>query len=391
MDERRHWRRQILFGDVDAMYASSAVAANPALAGTVLAVGAAPPRGIITAASYAARRFGVTAAMPTAHALRLCPDLVVVPPDHNLYRRMHQRMRDTLQGLLPVVEWSSIDEFYAETTTLQLRHPDPEALARTVKQALLEATGLRCTVAVATGKTVAKIAADRHKPDGLAVIEPGTEAAFLAAQPVAALPGIGPKTAAILARAGLRVLGDLSDPRFEPDLRRVWGHRLRAIQALVQGYDPEPVVPDRPPKSIGHETTFEEDTADLTILEETVREFLGRLTPELRREGLAAGSFRVKLKDARFKITTRQRHFTGPLNRDAPMWREIRPAVAALIRPRTRYRLVGLSLGDLVAAAPGLFDSPRADDAAAVMDALNERFGAGAVHPGDVPPPRQRH
>jgi DNA polymerase-4 len=355
-DELKKWPRQILFGDVDAMYASSAIAADPGLAGKLVAVGSPPPRGIITAASYPARRYGVTAAMPTARALRLCPDLIVVPPDHDLYHRMHLRMGEALQRLLPAVEWSSIDEFYADTTVLQMRYPDPAALGRTIKEALFEATGLRCTVAVATGKTVAKVAADCHKPDGLAVIEPGTEAAFLATQPVKALPGIGPKTAAILDRLGIRLIRDLLDPQFESQLHRLWGHRFLALQVLARGYDTEPVVPDRTHKSVGHETTFDDDTDDLVKLEETVRGFLGRLTHDLRLEGLAAGSFRVKLKDRHFKVTTRQRHFPKPLNSDPPMWQEIQAALRSLARPRTQYRLVGLSLGDLAPASPTLFD-----------------------------------
>ena len=136
------WSRQIVFGDVDAMYASSAMVANPALVGKLVAVGSPFPRGIITSASYPARRFGVKAAMPTAHALRLCPDLVLVPLDRPLYQRMHERMRKVTDRLFPATEWTSIDEFYADTTDLQSLHPDPVALGRAVKDAILKATGL---------------------------------------------------------------------------------------------------------------------------------------------------------------------------------------------------------------------------------------------------------
>ena len=184
------WVRHIVFGDVDAMFASAAVVADPSLAGKPIAVGGPPPRGIIAAASYAVRPFGVHSAMPTARALQLCPDLILLPPDRPLYRRLHERMRGVTDRLFPVTEWTSIDEFYADATSLQLLHPDPAVLGRAVKEAVFEATGLRCTIAIATGKTVAKVTADAHKPDGLAVIEPGTEAAFLAPRPVKAIPGI---------------------------------------------------------------------------------------------------------------------------------------------------------------------------------------------------------
>lgn len=376
------WVRQIVFGDVDAMFASAAVVADPSLAGKPVAVGGPPPRGIIAAASYAVRKFGVHSAMPTVQARTLCPQLILLPPDRPLYRRLHEEMRQATDRFFPVTEWTSIDEFYADATDLQLLHPDPAALGRTVKDAIFEATGLRCTIAIAAGKTVAKVAADAHKPDGLIVIEPGAEAAFLAPRPVNALPGIGPKTAESLERIGIHTIGNLIEPRFEPSLRRLWGKRLPAIQALARGMDNDPVVPDREQKSLGHETTFDHDTNDPAFLEQTLRGFLAELTHELRVEGLAAGSFTVKLKDATHKITTKQHHFPKPLNDDAVMWRDIRAALQSLMAPRTQYRLAGITLGDLVPATAGLFDQRRSK-ALAAMDAIIEKHGAKAIGLGD--------
>ena len=378
------WPRQIVFGDVDAMFASSAIVANPALAGKLVAVGSPPPRGIIASAGYPARRYGVKSAMPTAQALKLCPDLVLVPLDRPLYERMHERMREVTDRLFPATEWTSIDEFYADTTDLQSLHPDPRSLGQAVRDAIIEATGLRCTIAVASGKTVAKVAADAHKPDGLVVIEPGTEAAFLAPRPVRSLPGIGPKTSAALERIGVNTVGDLLEPRLEPALSRFWGKRLPLVQALARGVDEEPVVPDRDQKSIGHETTFDQDTSDLMLLEKTVRGFLAELTHELRLQGLAAGSFTVKLKDAQFRITTRQRHFPKPLNYDPTMWGDIRTSLHSLVAPRTKYRLVGIALADLVPANEDLFDQ-RTSKALAAMDAIIEKHGADVMRLGNIP------
>lgn len=380
----RRWSRQILFGDVDAMFASAAVLANPALAGKPVAVGGRPPRGIIAAASYAVRSHGVTSAMPTSQALKLCPHLVLVPPDRPLYRRLHEQMREVTDRFFPSVEWTSIDEFYADTTDLQTLHPDPLLLGRRIKDAILEATGLRCTIAIATGKSVAKVAADAHKPDGLAAIEPGAEASFLAPRPVKSLPGIGPKTAETLDRLGVRVVGDLLDPRLDPLLRRVWGKRLPVVQALAQGRDDDPVVPDRERKSLGHETTFEHDTNDVAFLERTLRGFLGELTHELRMEGLAAGSFTVKLKDTAHRITSKQQHFPQPLNDDAVMWRELREALRGLLSPGTKYRLAGITFGDLLPAPAGLFDQRRRH-ALAAMDAIIEKHGPKAIRLGGTP------
>lgn len=382
------WPRQILFGDIDAMFASAAVLADPSLAGKPVAVGGPPPRGTIAAASYAVRPFGVRSAMPTVQALKLCPNLVLVPPDRPLYARLHRELEAVTNRFFPETEWTSIDEFYTDTTRLQVRHPDPRALGHGLKAAIRDATGLTCTVAIATGKTVAKIAADSHKPDGLAVIEPGSDAAFLAPLPVRSLPGIGPKSAESLSRIGVRTIADLLAPQFGPSLQRLFGTRLAAVQALAQGQDTDPVVADREAKSVSHETTFEQDTNDLALLEPIVHGFLEALAHDLRLEGLAAGSFTVKLKDAQFRITTRQRHFAAPLNYDPEMWPDIQKGLAELVQPRARYRLVGLGLSDLIPAPEPLFDRRRRD-AVAILDQLMERHGSGVIRLGGLPQARE--
>ena len=377
------WPRQILFGDVDAMFASAAVLADPTLADKPVAVGGPAPRGIIAAASYAVRSFGVHSAMPTAEALRLCPHLILVPPDRPLYRRLHEEMQTVTERLFPLTEWSSIDEFYADTTELQARHPDPRPLGQLVKDALFNATGLRCTVALATGKTVAKIAADSHKPDGLVTVPPGTEAGFLARRPLRAMPGIGPKTAARLEPLGLKTIGELLDPRWDHPLRHIFGTRLHWVRELARGIDHEPVVPDRESKSLSHETTFEHDTHDRPFLEQTLRGFLRDLARDLRQDGLAAGSCTVKLKNTRFVITTKQHRFPHPLNYDPDMWPTIQRMLQELVRPATEYRLAGLALSSLTPAPPGLFDQRRTK-AIETMDALSAKHGSSVIGLGGV-------
>jgi DNA polymerase-4 len=377
------WPRQILFGDVDAMFASAAVVNDPSLAGKPIAVGGPPPRGIIAAASYAVRPFGVRSAMPTAKALQLCPHLILLPPDRPLYRRLHNAMHRVTDRLFPLTEWSSIDEFYADVTDLQSLYPDPMALGRLAKDELYAATGLRCTIALATGKTVAKIAADSHKPNGLAVIEPGTEPAFLAPLPPRALPGIGPKTAARIEALGISTIGELLDSRWDRPLHHLFGNGLVWIRELAQGIDREPVVADRESKRISHETTFERDTNDRAFLERTLRGFLRELAHNLRQEGLAAGGCAVKLKDTRFTITTKHGRFPHPLNYDPDMWPVVQQALRDLMTPGTNYRLAGLALTALTAAAPGLFDQRRAT-AIAALDALVARHGSTVIGLGGV-------
>jgi nucleotidyltransferase/DNA polymerase involved in DNA repair len=282
-----------------------------------------------------------------------------------------------------LTEWSSIDEFYAETTDLQASHPDPLMLGQLVKQSILDATGLRCTVALATGKTVAKIAADSHKPDGLLAIEPGTEQAFLAPLPIRALPGIGPKTSARLEPLGVRTIGDLLDIRWDGVLRRLFGSRLLQLRELARGIDREPVCADRESKSMSHETTFEHDTHDRSFLEQTLRGFLRGLARDLRQEGLAAESCTVKLKDTRFAITTKQRRFPGPLNYDPAMWPIVQRTLHELLVPETKYRLAGLTLSSLNPTAPGLFDQRRAK-AIEAMDSIIEQYGPRVMGLGGV-------
>jgi DNA polymerase-4 len=377
------WPRQILFGDVDAMFASAAVLADPTLADKPVAVGGPAPRGIIAAASYAVRSFGVHSAMPTTEALRLCPHLILVPPDIPLYRRLHEQMQAVTDRLFPLTEWSSIDEFYADTTELQTRHPDPRPLGQLVKDALFDATGLHCTVALATGKTVAKIAADSHKPDGLVTVPPGTEAGFLARRPLRAIPGIGPKTAARLEPLGLKTIGELLDPRWDHPLRHIFGTRLHWVRELAQGIDHEPVVADRESKSLSHETTFEHDTHDRPFLQHTIRGFLRDLARDLRQDGLAAGCCTVKLKNTRFVITTKQHRFPHPLNYDPDMWPTVQRTIQELVRPDTEYRLAGLALSSLTPAPPGLFDQRRAK-AIETMDALSAKHGSSVIGLGGV-------
>jgi len=380
------WPRQILFGDVDAMFASAAIVKDPRLAGKPVAVGGPPPRGTIAAASYAARAFGVRSAMPTVEAFRLCPGLVLIPPDRPLYRRLHKEMQAVTGRLFPATEWTSIDEFYADTTDLQTLYPDPVATGRLVKEAIFAATGLRCTIGAATGKIVAKIAADTNKPNGLVVVSPGMEAAFLAGQPVRALPGIGPKTGARLQSFGLRTIGDLLDERWDQPLRHLFGPRLYWIREVARGLDHEPVVADRESKSMSHETTFEHDSCDRVHLEQVLHGFLRTLARELRQDGLAAASITVKLKDARFVVTSRQRRFPHPLNYDPDMWPTIRQALQELMKPGTFYRLAGLAFTSLTPAPSGLFDQRRSK-AIEAMDAINARHGATVIGLGGVGTP----
>ena len=291
------WPRQVLFGDIDAMFASAAVVKDPSLAGQPIAVGGPPPRGIIAAASYAVRAFGVRSAMPTAEALRLCPQLRLIPPDRPLYR---PPSRDDASRHRPAV---SGDRMEQHRRVLRRYHRFTNALPGSCRpgaaREAVDREGNRPHVhgRVATGKTVAKIAADTSKPDGLAVVEPQQEAAFLVSPAAAGAAGHRAEN-----RGEARAVWHQNDRRplgsaMGPVLVRLFGARLHWIRALARGHDHEPVVADRESKSASHETTFEHDTADRAFLEELLRGFLRALARDLRQEDLAAGGCTVKLKD----------------------------------------------------------------------------------------------
>ncbi len=378
------WSRQVLFGDVDAMFASAAVVADPSLAKQIIAVGSPPPRGIITAASYLARQYGVHAAMPTTHALRACPQLKLIPPNFVLYRTLHHQMEEVTTQLFPQACWTSIDEFYADATDLQSLYGTAESLGEKVKQTILQATGLRCTIAITTGTTLAKMAANAHKPDGLAIIEPGNELAFLRTQPVQAIPGVGPKTATALHAIGVRYVPDLLNDRVSPELKRICGPRLHRLQSLARGTDLAPVPTERAAKSMGHETTFDQDTSDLSLLTETVHGFLNSLAHDLRTAGLVARGFTIKLKDHRFTISTRHRQFPQATNYDPSMWKEIQPAITTLVVPGNRYRLIGLAFSDFIPNSLTLFDR-KTSDAMAAMDHIIQKHGPSVIRWGQTP------
>lgn len=378
------WTRQVLFGDVDAMFASAAAVADPNLTEHIIAVGSPPPRGIITAASYPARQYGVHSAMPTAHAFRACPQLKLIPPDFALYKQLHHKMEEVTQQLFPQACWTSIDEFYADVTDLQSLYGSPVSLGQRVKRAIAQATGLRCTIAIATGTTIAKMAANAHKPDGLAIIEPGTESEFLQAQQVQAIPGVGPKTATALNQIGVHHLRDFLNEQMSQTLKEVCGPRLHRLQSLAQGIDLTPVPTERAAKSMGHETTFDQDTSNVSLLTETVHGFLSTLAHDMRTAGLEARGFTIKLKDHQFAITTRRRQFTKSTNYDSSMWQQIQPAITSLVVPGQLYRLIGLALSDFVPSSQNLFDR-KTSDAVAAMDHIIQKHGSSVIRWGQTP------
>src|SRR5579871_4387888 len=251
--------RRIVHLDMDAFYASVESRDDPRLRGRPLAVGGQPDsRGVVAAASYEARAFGVRSAMPMARAVRLCPSLVIVPPDFARYREASQRVMAILRSCTPLVEPLSLDEAYLDVTQNLWGEPLATVVARQLKKKILEETGLTASAGVAPNKFLAKIASGWQKPDGLTVIPPERVEQFLQQLPVEALWGVGPVTAKKLRAVGIQRLVDVRE--FDDlSLQKTVGSLASWLKRLSHGDDPREVKPDRPWKSISAETTYPED------------------------------------------------------------------------------------------------------------------------------------
>ncbi len=340
--------RRILHLDMDAFYASVEQRDAPALRGRPVAVGGRPDRrGVVAAASYEARRFGVRSAMPTARAVRLCPELVVVPPDFGRYRETAARIFDMYRSVTPLVEPLSLDEAYLDVTRNSWGEPLATTVARRLKRWMRDEVGLTVSAGAAPNKFLAKIASDWDKPDGLTVIPAERVDAFLRRLPVEALWGVGPVTAKRLRAAGVVRLVDVrtADPRV---LRRAVGSRTDWLRRLAEGRDDRPVTPNRIVKSSGSERTY---PADLTDPDEIRRE-IDRLAQSgaawLERRRLAARTVTVKVRYADFTTVTR-RH-SAPATRGAEeiaaRARRLLDRTEAGARP---VRLLGVTMSNLSA------------------------------------------
>jgi DNA polymerase-4 len=370
--------RQILHVDMDAFYASVEQHDNPALRGKPVIVGGPSRRGVVTAASYEARPFGVRSAMPMAAAMRLCPQAIVVPGRMDRYVEVSHEVFGVLRMFTPLVEGLSLDEAFLDVTASQSLFGDGETIARKIKQGIFDKTGLRASAGVAPCKFVAKIASDLRKPDGLVVVRESEVRAFLAPLPIERMWGVGVKTAPKLHDAGFHTLGDLAtaDMRQLHTLLGTWGIEA---QALARGIDPRNVFPDRPAKSIGAEETFEHDIGDRTSLERHLLAQAGRVARRLCHEQLLGRVVVVKLKYADFTIQSRRKTLPEAVG-DTDSIFEVACSLLARFDMKKPVRLTGVSVSDLCtesSRAP-LFPEPVAEKRRKleqVTAQITDRFG----------------
>jgi len=379
-------QRAILHVDMDAFYASVEQRDDPALRGKPLVVGGSARRGVVLAASYAVRPFGIRSAMPMARALRLCPDLLVVPPRFERYSEVSEEVFRIFHAFTPEVEGLSLDEAFLDVTRSIALHGAPVEQARRIKDRIRAELGLSASVGVAEVKFAAKIASDLRKPDGLVVVPEGGVREFLAPLPIARLWGVGPKTEEVLLRRGLKRIGDVAATD-RAQLERELGSLGPWLHDLANGVDDRAVEADREAKSVGAEETFEEDLAGEDLLPFIHGQAL-RVASRLRRAGLRARSIHLKVKFADFRIVTRQETLAEPTDDGAEIYAVARRLLTKVDgRPA---RLTGVHAGDLRAPPQlGLFDEspPAARKRArlnASLDRIADRFGPGAVVPADL-------
>ena len=368
---------------MDAFYAAIEQRDRPELRGRPVIVGADPKsgrgRGVVSAASYEARRFGVSSAMPISRAYRLCPDGAFVPVDMDKYARVSDQLMEILRRYTDLVEPLSIDEAFLDVTGSQRAFGNGEAIARTIKDAVRRDLALSASVGVASTKLAAKIASDLRKPDGLVIVPPGGEAAFLAPLPLRKLWGIGPKTEQGLVRAGLHTVGDLAAA--DPDkLERRLGTHGHDLIRLARGLDDRPVTADAGlAKSLGQEHTFDTDISDLTRLRLTLLALADNVARRLREHGMAGRTVTLKFRDAGFNTLTRAATLTRPTDRSEDLFQTAWDLFRQ-VHVGQRVRLLGISVSGFGAETQlALFATPQASRLDRAQDALLGRFGNGAV------------
>ena len=374
--------RTILHVDLDAFFAAVEQRDRPELRGKPVIVGGGGPdqRGVVSTASYEARKFGVHSAMPLRTAGRLCPQGIFLPVDGRKYQQVSREVMAILRRYTPQVQPISIDEAFLDVTGSRQLFGDGPEIARSIKQAVVDEVELTISVGVATTKLVAKVASDLRKPDGLVVVPPGEEAAFLAPLPISRLWGVGEKTATALREFGVVTIGDLA--ALPPDgLEGRFGKVGTYLAARARGIDPDPVASGDPAKSVGHEHTFDVDTSSREVIERTLLGMADGVAWRLRAAGLKAATITLKLRDSSFTTITRQMTLDVPTDLTEPIYE----AAIALVRRELhgqRIRLVGVTASNFREREQlGMFGGgdPRRHATAEALDSIRRKYGSKAV------------
>ena len=379
---------------MDAFYASVEIRDTPALAGRPVCVGGpSAGRGVISAASYEARKYGVHSAMPTAQAARLCPELVLLPPDFKRYTQASREIMEIFKRYTPLVEPLSLDEAFLDVAGCERLHGDAEVIGREIKAAILKEVGLVASVGIAPSKFLAKLASDLDKPDGFRVIQPDEIRDVLDPLPVSKIYGVGERTAKRLEAMGVRTIGELAS-REREDVLSEFGASGAWIHDLAHGLDARRVNPSREEKSHGMERTFAEDLSDPEELRVFLLEFCEEVAFGLREKGLRGKTVTLKARYADFKTVTRSQTLAASTNLGPRIYSVARELMSRV--PDGSFRLIGVQVSNLEDVREpvqtdlfaGLDDAGRKGrDHEAVtegLDKLRRKYGRGAVTRGSL-------
>jgi len=383
---------------MDAFYASVETRDQPHLRGLPVCVGGrADQRGVIAAASYEARDFGVHSAMPTARALKLCPDLVLLPADFDKYTRVSRQIMEIFRRYTPVVEPLSLDEAFLDATGTERLFGDAVEIGGRIKEDILKETGLVASIGVAPSKFLAKLASDLDKPDGFRVIQEDEVRAVLDPLPVSKIFGVGPRTAKRLESLGVKTVADLAS-RERNEVQKRFGASGAWIHDLAHGIDPRRVHSHRIEKSHGMERTFVKDISDREELRLILYEFCEEVAWDLRHRGLRGRTITLKIRYWNFKTLTRSKTLEYPINMGKRLYSTARELLRRV--PSGPVRLIGVQVsnlsdvrepaqndlfnqGDLEVARPDGGDG-RMERATKALDSLRRRYGRGAVIPASL-------
>ena len=370
--------RSILHVDMDAFYASVEQRDNPDLRGKPLVVGGTTNRGVVAAASYEARKFGIRSAMPMREAYRRCPSLLRVRPRMSHYQDVSKQIFKVFGSFTPLVEGLSLDEAFLDVTASVTLFGTPVDIAAAIKKKIHDETALTASVDVAVNKLVAKIASDLEKPDGLTVIYPADYETRLDPLPVSVLPGIGRQTMKRLSGTGISTFRDLrlAETRI---LEPVFGRFTQKTRDRAAGIDDRPVVPMREEKSISAEETYDKDLATRESMDRELLRLTERTATRLRKAGLVAGTIQIKIRQSDFKTYTRQRSVRPAANGTDQIYAVARDLLSAWLssNPGAKIRLLGVGGGNLAAVEqPDLFASTRTENTIdKAVDEIRDRFG----------------
>ncbi|MBN1831633.1 MAG: DNA polymerase IV [Deltaproteobacteria bacterium] len=383
--------RVILHIDMDAFYASVEQVDHPSLKGKPVIVGGSSNRGVVCAASYEARKFGVRSAMPIFQAKQKCPNGIYMPVRMARYQEISKRVMNILEEFSPLVEQVSVDEAYLDISGIGRLLGSPTKTGLQIKQSIRESTSLTCSIGIAPNKFLAKIASDLEKPDGLTLIEPKEVLPFIATLPIKKVPGVGEKTMGRLRGLGIHMLGDVQKVEGSLLLERT-GKFGRRLLDLSKGIDESAVVPYSEPKSISSEETLAKNTDDMDVLKKVLlmqSELVGR---RARAKGLMGMTVTLKLKRADFRQMTRSVTLEEPTSSSNTIYEHIVKLLKDV--KSMKFRLVGVGLTNLMSAEESLKQLNLFQRAATTktswaeaekaMDAIKERFGGDAIKRGGL-------